>query len=66
MRKLQIGILLGILLASFQAASAQEVAYANESAPGYVIFFSNGPLTCRALRVRRSRWPLPMLTGLPD
>jgi hypothetical protein len=44
MRKLQIGILLGgILLAPFQAASAQEVAYANESAPGYVIFFSNGP-----------------------
>jgi hypothetical protein len=44
MRKLQIGILLGaILLAPFQGASAQEVAYANESAPGYVIFFSSGP-----------------------
>jgi hypothetical protein len=49
MRKLQIGILLGgILLAPFQAALAQEVAYANESSPGvcgprYVIFFSNGP-----------------------
>ena len=49
MRKLQIGILLGgILLSPFQAALAQEVAYANESSPGvsgpgYVIFFSNGP-----------------------
>ena len=45
MRRLQISTILlgGILLAPFQAASAQEVAYANESSPGYVIFFSNGP-----------------------
>jgi hypothetical protein len=45
MRKLQIGTILlgGILVAPFQAAQAQEVAYAYESKPGYVIFFSNGP-----------------------
>ena len=44
MRKLQIAILLGgILLAPFQSSVAQEVAYANESTPGSVIFFSNGP-----------------------
>ena len=44
MRKLQIAILLGgILLAPFKSSVAQEVAYANESTPGYVIFFSNGP-----------------------
>jgi hypothetical protein len=45
MRKLQISTILlgGILLAPLQSAVAQEVAYANESAPGYVIFFSNGP-----------------------
>jgi hypothetical protein len=45
MRTLQIStILLGaVLLAPFQAAQAQDVAYANESRPGYVIFFSNGP-----------------------
>ena len=45
MRRLQISTILlgGILLAPFQAASAQEVAYANEFSPGYVIFFSNGP-----------------------
>jgi hypothetical protein len=45
MRKLQISTILlgGILLAPFQAPVAQEVAYANESTPGYVIFFSNGP-----------------------
>jgi hypothetical protein len=45
MRKLQISTILlgGILLAPFQSAVAQEVAYANESTPGYVIFFSNGP-----------------------
>jgi hypothetical protein len=45
MRKLQIGTILlgGILLAPLQSAVAQEVAYANESTPGYVIFFSNGP-----------------------
>ena len=45
MRKLQIRAILlgGILLAPFQSSVAQEVAYANESTPGYVIFFSNGP-----------------------
>ena len=45
MRKLQISTILlgGILLAPLQSAVAQEVAYANESTPGYVIFFSNGP-----------------------
>lgn len=45
MRKLQISTILlsGILLAPFQAAVAQDVAYANESKPSYVIFFSNGP-----------------------
>jgi hypothetical protein len=45
MRKLQISTILlgGILLAPFQSAAAQEVAYANESTLGYVIFFSNGP-----------------------
>ena len=45
MRKLQIGtiLLVGILVAPFQAAQSQEVAYAYESKPGYVIFFSNGP-----------------------
>jgi hypothetical protein len=45
MRKLQISTILlgGILLAPFQSAVAQEVAYANESTPGYVIFFRNGP-----------------------
>jgi hypothetical protein len=45
MRKLQIGTILlgGILVAPFQAAQSQEVAYAYESTPGYVIFFSNGP-----------------------
>jgi hypothetical protein len=45
MRKLQISTILlgGILVAPFQAAQAQEVAYAYESRPGYVIFFSNGP-----------------------
>jgi hypothetical protein len=45
MRKLQISTILlgGILIAPFQTAVAQEVAYANESRPGYVIFFSNGP-----------------------
>jgi hypothetical protein len=45
MRKLQISAILlgGVLVAPFQAAVAQEVAYANESTPGYVIFFSNGP-----------------------
>jgi hypothetical protein len=32
-----------VLLAPFQAAQAQDVAYANESRPGYVIFFGNGP-----------------------
>ena len=46
MRKLQISTILlgGILLAPLQSAVAQEVAYANESTPGYVIFFSNGPV----------------------
>jgi hypothetical protein len=45
MRKLQISTILlgGILVAPFPAAQAQDVAYANESSPGYVIFFSNGP-----------------------
>jgi hypothetical protein len=45
MWKLQIGTVLvaGILLAPFQTVSAQEVAYANQTTPGYVIFFSNGP-----------------------
>ena len=45
MRKLQINTILlgGVLVAPFQTAAAQEVAYANESKPGYVIFFSNGP-----------------------
>ena len=45
MRKLQIGTILlgGIFLAPFQSSVAQEVAYANESTPGYVIFFRNGP-----------------------
>jgi hypothetical protein len=45
MRKLQISTILlgGILLAPLQSAVAQEVAYANESTPGYVIFFRNGP-----------------------
>jgi hypothetical protein len=45
MRKLQIGTILlgGLLVAPIQGALAQEVAYANESRPGYVIFFSNGP-----------------------
>jgi hypothetical protein len=45
MRKLQVGtILLGVIVfAPVQAALGQEVAYANESRPGYVIFFSNGP-----------------------
>ena len=45
MRKLQISTILlgGILLAPLQSAVAQEVAYANESTPGYIIFFSNGP-----------------------
>jgi hypothetical protein len=45
MRKLQISTILlgGILLAPLQSAAAQEVAYANESTPGYIIFFSNGP-----------------------
>ena len=45
MRKLQISTILlgGILLAPFQSAVAQEIAYANKSTPGYVIFFSNGP-----------------------
>jgi hypothetical protein len=44
MRKLQISTILlgGILVAPFQAAQG-EVAYAYESRPGYVIFFSNGP-----------------------
>ena len=33
-----------LLLAPIQAAFAQaDVAYSNESTPGYVIFFSNGP-----------------------
>jgi hypothetical protein len=45
MRKLQISTILlgGILLTPFQWAEAQEVAYANESTPGYVVFFSDGP-----------------------
>ena len=45
MRNLQISTILlgGILLAPLQSSVAQEVAYANESTPGYVIFFSNGP-----------------------
>jgi hypothetical protein len=45
MRKLLVSTVLlgGILLAPFQSSVAQEVAYANESTPGYVIFFSNGP-----------------------
>ena len=45
MRKLQISTILlgGILLAPAQSSVAQEVAYANEFTPGYVIFFSNGP-----------------------
>jgi hypothetical protein len=45
MRKQQISAILlgGILLAPFQSSVAQEVAYANEPRPGYVIFFSNGP-----------------------
>jgi hypothetical protein len=45
MRKLLVSTVLlgGILLAPFQSSVAQEVAYANESPPGYVIFFSNGP-----------------------
>jgi hypothetical protein len=46
MRKMQIGAILlgGLLVAPIQAAFAQtEVAYANETTPGYVIFFSNGP-----------------------
>ena len=45
MRKLRISAILvsGILATPIQGAVAQEVAYANESTPGYVIFFSNGP-----------------------
>ena len=45
MRKLQIGTILlgGIFLALFQSSLAQDVAYANQATPGYVIFFSNGP-----------------------
>ena len=45
MRKLRISTILlsGIVAAPIQGAVAQEVAYANESRPGYVIFFSNGP-----------------------
>ena len=45
MRKLYIGTVLlgGLLIAPIEAAFAQEVAHANESKPGYVIFFSNGP-----------------------
>jgi hypothetical protein len=45
MRKLQIStiVLGGIFLAPLQTASAQEVAFANETTPGYVIFFSDGP-----------------------
>jgi hypothetical protein len=43
MRTLAAILLGGILLAPFQSSVAQEVAYANESTPGYVIFFSNGP-----------------------
>ena len=46
MRKLHIGTILlsGLLVAPIQAAFAQaDVAYSNETTPGYVIFFSNGP-----------------------
>ena len=45
MRILQIGTILlgGIFLALFQSSLAQDVAYANQATPGYVIFFSNGP-----------------------
>jgi hypothetical protein len=44
MRKLQICTILlgGIFLAPFQSSLAQDVAYANQSTPGYFIF-SNGP-----------------------
>ena len=46
MRKLHIGTILlsCLLVAPIQAAFAQaDVAYSNETTPGYVIFFSNGP-----------------------
>ena len=45
MRKLQISTILldGILLAPFQAASAQEVAYANESGAGLRHFLQQRP-----------------------
>jgi hypothetical protein len=44
MRLLKFGaILLGGLILAPSAFAQTEVAYANESRPGYVIFFSNGP-----------------------
>ena len=43
MRHLKVGaILLGSLILAPSAFAQTEVAYANESRPGYVIFFSNG------------------------
>jgi hypothetical protein len=44
MRLLKFGaILLGGLILAPSAFAQTEAAYANESRPGYVIFFSNGP-----------------------
>ena len=44
MRHLKVGaILLGSLMVAPSAFAQTEVAYANESSPGYVIFFSDGP-----------------------
>jgi len=64
MGTLQIStILLGaVCWHRFQAAQAQDVAYANESRPGYVIFFGNGPphLTSGASETQ-SRWQRKML-----
>ena len=46
MKKLHIGAILlgGLFVTSFQAALSQttNVAYANESRPGYVVFFDKG------------------------
>jgi hypothetical protein len=64
-RQLQISAILlgGILLAPFQPA--QEVAYAIESKPGYVVFSSNGPAHFTSVSSEASRWRRKMLTGPP-
>ena len=66
MRKLQISTILlgGILVAPFQTAVAQEVAYANESRPGYVIFFSNGPAHLTSVAGETIKMAAAMQTGL--